>query len=250
MLRESTNSARNVGMKIAVLGASLLILLCGQALARPRDNVMAGAYRCSAHVSTRVWLDCYYGAAQPQRAALGLSPAPAAQVKLTEEAPAPGVPQDIAARDQVMAAAGRCAGMGEDRPWLDCYYAAANPVRGLLGLPLMPGAAPPPAPIPVSGPAPMPGMGKSNPGWFGQILGMPNVKVTARMDSYSFHHDQHFTVTLANGQVWEQTDGDTQIAHWKKDPRLYTVIITGGAFGSYNLNVKDSAGRYKVRRVS
>ena len=239
-------------MRIAVLGASLLLLFCGSALARPRDNVMINAYRCSAHVSTRVWLDCYYGAAQPQRAALGLSPAPAAQVKLTEEAPPPGVPQDIAARDQVMAGAGRCAGMGEDRPWLDCYYAAANPVRGLLGLPLSPGAAPPPpaGPIAVSARAPTPGVTKSNPGWFGEILGMPDVKITSRMDSYRFYRDQHFTVTLANGQVWEQTDGDTAKAHWNKQPRFYTVVITGGAFGSYNLNVKDQAGRYKVKRLS
>ena len=237
-------------MRIAVLGASLLLLFCGSALARPRDNVMINAYRCSAHVSTRVWLDCYYGAAQPQRAALGLSPAPAAQVKLTEEAPPPGVPQDIAARDQVMAGAGRCTGVGEDRPWLDCYYAAANPVRGLLGLPLSPGAAPPAGPIAVSARVPTPGVTKSNPGWFGEILGMPDVKVTSRMDSYRFYRDQHFTVTLANGQVWEQTDGDTQKAHWNKQPRFYTVVITGGAFGSYNLNVKDSAGRYKVKRLS
>jgi hypothetical protein len=238
-------------MKIVVVGTSLLLLLCAPAMARPRDNVMINAYRCSAHVSTRVWLDCYYGAAQPQRAALGLSPAPAAQVKLTEEAPPPGVPQDIAVRDQVMAAAGRCAGVSEERPWLDCYYAAANPVRGLLGLPLTPGAAPPPpGPMPVSMPAPTPGVGKSNPGWFGHMLGMADVKVTARMEAYRFYHDQHFTVSLANGQVWEQTDGDTERAHWNKDPRLYTVIITGGAFGSYNLNVKDQAGRYKVKRIS
>lgn len=235
-------------MRIAVLGASLFLLLCGQALARPRDDVMVNAYRCAGHVSTRVWLDCYYGAAQPQRAALGLSPAPAAQVELTRATPPPGVPQDITVRDQVMAAAGRCAGVAEERPWLDCYYYAANPVRGLLGLPLMGGNPPPP--IAVSAPAPASGIGKSNPGWFGRILNMPDIKVTSRMDSYSFHHDQRFTVTLANGQVWEQMDGDTQMAHWNKDPRLYMVVITGGAFGSYNLNVRNQAGLYKVRRVS
>lgn len=240
-------------MKTVLLGTSLLLLLCAPALARPRDNVMINAYRCSAHVSTRTWLDCYYGAAQPQRVALGLSPAPAAQVKLTEEAPPPGVPQDIAARDQVMAGAGRCTGVSEDRPWLDCYYAAANPVRGLLGLPLTPGAVPPPpgpALAAASARAPTPGVTKNNPGWFGEILGMPNVKVTSRMETYRFHGDQHFTVTLANGQVWEQTDGETYKAHWNKQPHFYTVIITGGAFGTYNLNVKDAAGRYKVKRIS
>jgi len=238
---------------ITVLGASLLLILtCGAAMARPRDEVMANAYRCAGQVSTRVWLDCYYGAAQPQRAALGLSPAPAAQVKLTADIPAPGVPQDIDARDQVMAAAGHCGGLGEDRPWLECYYAAANPVRGLLGLPQMAGPPPPPAAMAVSAPrpAPVPGVGKSNPGWLGDMLGMPDMKVTSRMDAYRFHGDRKFIVTLTNGQVWEQAEGDTEVAHWSKDPRTYTVIITGGAFGSYNLNVKGSAGRYKVKRVA
>src|SRR5258706_9632722 len=45
------------------------------AQARPRDDALAGAFRCASVADSRQWLDCYYGAAQPVRAAFGLSPA-------------------------------------------------------------------------------------------------------------------------------------------------------------------------------
>jgi len=58
-----------------------------------------------------------------------MPPPPAAQVQLIKAPPAPGVPQDVEARDAVVAMAARCGGVTADRAWLDCYYAAANPVR-------------------------------------------------------------------------------------------------------------------------
>lgn len=55
----------------------LLALLSIPALADPaRDAVKAGVARCDAVTDNRAWLDCFYGAAQPMRATLGLSPAP------------------------------------------------------------------------------------------------------------------------------------------------------------------------------
>lgn len=58
------------------------------ALAGPkRDEVMSGAARCEGIADDRIWLDCFYGSAQPMRAALGLPPAPPAQTKLV---PPPG----------------------------------------------------------------------------------------------------------------------------------------------------------------
>src|SRR3569833_1119609 len=99
------------------------------AAARPRDDVMSGAYRCAAIGDSRQWLDCYYGAAQPARAALGMPPAPPAQVALVSRPPAGAVPHgEEIVRDRVMASASACALAG-DRPWLDCYYAAAQPMR-------------------------------------------------------------------------------------------------------------------------
>ena len=53
--------------------------LAAPAQARPRDEALSGAFRCAVIADSHQWLDCYYGAAQPMRAWLGLSPAPQAQ---------------------------------------------------------------------------------------------------------------------------------------------------------------------------
>jgi hypothetical protein len=58
------------------------------ALAQPRKEVLEGAQRCDSIGDDRQWLNCYYGAAQPMRAKLGLSPVPEAQQRLL---PAPAV---------------------------------------------------------------------------------------------------------------------------------------------------------------
>jgi hypothetical protein len=228
-------------MNRLAIGACVLLLLCGAAQARPRDDVMINVYRCADHASTRIWLDCYYGAAQPQRAALGLAPAPPAQVALVTAPAAPGVPQDLAARDAVIAAAARCGSVAAERPWLDCYYAAANPVRSLLGL------APVAAPAPASA-APPPA--RQDGGFMGGMFAKPQVEGAGRMTSYKFDGNGFFTVELANGEVWRQIDGDTTVAHWFKKPPNYVVIITGGALGSFNLRVKGDAHSYRVRPVS
>src|ERR1700749_4770995 len=54
-----------------------------------RDDVIANVERCSAITDNRVWLNCFYGAAQPMRAQLGLPPAPESQVALVKTAPVP-----------------------------------------------------------------------------------------------------------------------------------------------------------------
>ncbi|HVW75583.1 MAG TPA: hypothetical protein VHC39_18235 [Rhizomicrobium sp.] len=222
-----------------VFATSVLVLLLGSAAsARPRDEVMINVYRCAGHAATRVWLDCYYGAAQPQRAALGLTPAPPAQVALVTTPSAPGVPQDMVARDAVIAAAARCGSVSAERPWLDCYYAAANPVRRLLGL----------SPVSVPMPLPDPAAHK-NDGFMGGVFARPEVKASGRMASYKFDRNGFFTVMLDDGQVWRQLDGDTSLAHWFRKPGNYVVTITSGALGSFNLRVKGEAASYKVRQV-
>lgn len=54
--------------------------------ADPRTEVLSAAARCNAIADYRIWLDCYYGAAQPLRALLGLAPAAPAQVRLVPPA--------------------------------------------------------------------------------------------------------------------------------------------------------------------
>lgn len=209
----------------------LLALVPCIAQARPRDAVMAGAYRCSAIGAPRHWLDCYYGAAQPVRAQLGMPPAPEEQVRLNLAPPAsPVTPQIAALRDGILASALHCYAIAEDRAWLDCYYAAAQPMRAELGLVPGPQAVldkPKPAVIPAGAPLPS----------------------GEQMASYSFDRNRVFTVTLANGQIWRQLSGDTHTAHWRKPAGAYVVHVTHGLFGSFNLQVEGLPQVYKVDRV-
>ena len=70
------------------------------AFAAPREDAAAGIERCRVIPDNRRYLDCIYGAVQPLRAELGLTPAPAFQTQLVPPAagaqlplpPAPRVP--------------------------------------------------------------------------------------------------------------------------------------------------------------
>lgn len=68
---------------ITGLSAAVWLGVVHPAMADPtRDQVMDGAARCEGIPDNRVWLDCFYGSAQPMRAQLGLSPAPESQTRL------------------------------------------------------------------------------------------------------------------------------------------------------------------------
>jgi prepilin-type processing-associated H-X9-DG protein len=70
------------------LASAICLGLSAPALAdSTRDAVMSGAGRCEGIPDNRVWLDCFYGSAQPMRNLLGLSPAPDNQTRLV---PGPG----------------------------------------------------------------------------------------------------------------------------------------------------------------
>ena len=73
--------------KVAFLFAFGLVVWVLPAIAGPREDVMNASERCAAITDDRAWLDCYYGAAQPMRAHLGLSPVPQRQLGLV---PPPG----------------------------------------------------------------------------------------------------------------------------------------------------------------
>jgi hypothetical protein len=63
-----------------------VLVLATPALAGPREDTLAGISRCAALPDDRTFLDCIYGAAQPMRSKLGLSPAPAGQLRLVPPA--------------------------------------------------------------------------------------------------------------------------------------------------------------------
>jgi hypothetical protein len=241
-----------VSFCIPLAGLALLIPL--QAQARGRDDVMSRAFRCAPIGDTRQWLDCYYGAAQPLRASLGLPPAPQSQTQLVETPPIGGDPADVQIRDEVVSAAFRCNALSEERQWLDCYYLAAQSVRIKLGL----------LPLPIAS-SPQPAASRSeqlasrrDDRGSEQQFGLPPTPpaisrnfngVISPVANYSFDRNGFFALKLANGQKWRQLTGDTSFAHWSKPAHTYRANITRGAFGSYNLRVQDGPGVFKVERV-
>jgi len=241
-----------------------VLSLAAPAQARPRDDALTGAIRCGVVADSRQWLDCYYGAAQPVRAALGLVPALAAQVQLAAAPPVGGQPRDEAVRDEVVSAAAACMRMAADRAWLDCYYAAAMPMRAQMGL-SAPQTAARPAPVPVPAPQPAPQLASVPPappagpppmprksGMFAGIFSSPKPIVSDMpMQSYVLNDKGAFTVTLADGQVWEQLDEDQAYhpARWRKDPSELRVTIKPDAMHIYIMTVPDEGRLYKVRRI-
>jgi hypothetical protein len=224
-----------------LLLAIFCILASSAAQALPRDDVMANAYKCSGVGDSRLWLDCYYGAAQPVRSALGMAPVTQSQARLMAAPPVGGAQQDAATREEVMATAARCYVVKEDRAWLDCYYGSAQPLRSVLGLPAiphLPGVNVTAAQAAIAQPATA-------------AVAPPrsSARVVSRMASYSFDRDGIFTIALVNGETWRQLPGDTDYAHWKKPPGTYLVTITRGALRSSNLRVQGSAVSFKVERV-
>jgi len=178
----------------------------GLVLADAREDVVRGMTRCAAYTNDREWLDCYYGAAQPMRAWLGLAPAPQAQLKLLE-----GTPQNAA-------------------------------------------SAPMPAPLPAtvtravtrSGPPPKP---KSS-GIF-DVFGGSDVVRNQPIQSYEVGRDGAFTITLPDGQVWQQTDDDAAKypVRWRDPASSMRVTISQAAMHTFNLVVNDENRHHKVKRV-
>ncbi len=187
-------------MRKIVLGALVVggALTPGLALADAREDVISGLTRCAALTEDRQWLDCYYGAAQPMRAWLGLSPAPQSQLKLLSVQPKPTVLPATVSRAAVR-----------------------------------------------SGPPPPP----KHSGLF-DLVGGDDVVNNAPISSYDVARGG-FTITLPDGQVWQQTDDDASKhpVSWRQPASSMRVTISQGALHSFNLVVNDENLHHKVRRI-
>jgi hypothetical protein len=191
-----------------------------------------------------------------------MAPALAAQLRLASSPPAGGQPRDEAVRDEVMSGAANCIRVAGERPWLDCYYAAALPMRVQLGLAAPSAARAAPAPMPAprfasagpqpapvrTGPPPMPRTAGLFAGMFDDVK--PIVR-NMPMQSFTMNKDGGFTVTLIDGQVWQQA-GEDQIYHparWRKQASEMLVTIAPAAMHTFNLKVEGESKSYKVRRI-
>lgn len=216
---EGKEQMKNIKLMLAL--AAGLLGISGQAMADPRDDVLAGATRCNAIVEYRSWLECYYGAAQPMRTVLGLSPAPASQTRL--------VP-----------------GAGAGPAYTPPAYTPPAQGQPLFGNPRVATAAP----ARPAGPPPMP-VKRVSSGIWGTLMGGAVLVNKMPMSNYSFNGSGAFSVTLADGQVWEQLPNDvgTTRAQWSDPASKYRVTVKEGSVNTYNLSVGVDGKLYKVRRV-
>jgi hypothetical protein len=139
-------------------------------------------------------------------------------------------------RDDVLSGISRCGGIPDDRTWLDCVYGAAQPMRSQLGLqpapaaqqklvpPIVPGM-PPARPLQAYNAAPPPP--PPRPGFLMRMISPKHeeAETPVKMTSYKFDAAGSFTVTLANGETWDQDIGDSARARWTKPAQTYTAQI-------------------------
>ena len=153
-------------------------------------------------------------------------------------------------RDDMLAGISHCTTLADERTFLDCVYGAAQPVRAELGLPpapasqtrLVPATAPAAAAKTVTQP--------DRRGILDRIFASGTVVAPPQaMKSYNLDPDGTFTVTLTNGQVWRQIDGDTNMAHWNRSASDYVAMVEAGAAGDFNMEVTGEVGIYKVTRA-
>jgi hypothetical protein len=156
-------------------------------------------------------------------------------------------------RDQVVNGVLRCDQIADNRAWLDCFYGSAQPMRASLGLSPAPQArmVPPPtpgAPVRRIAPAPPPPQPKQSL-WSAFIGNTAPPAVDMPMASYDFGRGRTFTVTLQDGQVYQQKSLDTVRANWRGAPASYRVTVTRAPDG-YMLRVKGETGTvYHVTRL-
>lgn len=91
---------------------------------------------------------------------------------------------------------------------------------------------------------------KESGGFFSSLLGGAVVLTQVPATAYSFDRNGIFKITLADGSVWQQDDGDDSFAKWREPANRYLVSIKTGSLGSFNLQVRGDNKFYKVHRLS
>jgi hypothetical protein len=153
-----------------------------------------------------------------------------------------------------MAGAARCAGIADNRTWLECFYGAAQPMRAMLALPPAPPAqtslVPPPGAAYSGANASRSAPPQRSTGFIGNILGSSKPAASnVPMASYKFARNGTFTVVLASGETYQQEESDIVFAKWNRPAGTYLVTITG-ASDKFVLRVRDERGViYRVRRL-
>ena len=150
-------------------------------------------------------------------------------------------------REDSLAGITRCAGLPDDRTFLDCVYGAVQPLRAQLGLQPAPLSqqrlVPPASPAPAQSPPGAAPARRSE-----EMLAVRNGGAL-HMASYRFDSRGLFTVTLDDGSVWKQDANDTNFAHFGGQASRYAVTLLAGDYGKSRLSVRGEPGLYLVERA-
>ena len=136
---------------------------------------------------------------------------------------------------------------------LSCYDRLAHSAAsGALGAPSGSLGAPsqPPSPrmaLPAAPPPPLAqDLGREE--LRGSVQNETEQRLTAEISNFQKDPAGRFTVSLNNGQIWQQVAGDTTAAQYHPG-RTHSVTISKGSLGSYDLTFNDRNAVFKVRRV-
>lgn len=238
--------------------------------------------RCSAEPDPNARLACYDKLAASLKAGVPLASPPAAQAYVppqrTYTAPAPQAQPAPAPVQQAYVPPAQPAAPAYTPP--PAYNPPAQPAYApppTYAQPPQPAYTPPAAPQPAAAPPARDHAWYDVANWFGWDdtaetssdkpgnFGAENLPpppdssgaparpkpldhITATVTAVAYDMFGHFTVTLDNGQVWRQLDGDTGKVRFSKKGKE-AVTISRGAIGSYNLEVEGHTGIFKVRRI-
>lgn len=202
-----------MNLRSVAAAAALVLIAAGPALAGPRDDALDAVNKCAQIADDHARLACYDAAAAQVKSAIAT---PEPQVAATPE---------------------------QQRSWFglpDIFGGNGSKPQTTpqqFGSESIPQPPPPPAPGENAQAAPPP---PPEP----QIID----SITANVSDFAYHLDGRFVVFLDNGQIWQQIQGDTDKAHFKKSGPN-TVTISRGAFGSYGLTLNDLSQSFKVKRI-
>ncbi|HEX2591911.1 MAG TPA: hypothetical protein VHL34_10480 [Rhizomicrobium sp.] len=183
-------------------------------------------------------------------------------------------PAVAGARDDLLQAINKCAGVADNTERLACYDALKPQVTAAI-------AEPPPQQVAEAAP---PGGKENGSSWFGldnlfsgkaapqtkpeqfgsdQLPKEQAVKlmppaiaaaeeldsISATLTDYATNSTGHYIVFLDNGQTWQQAEADIYMPHLRKKAGDNKVVITRGMMGTYEMKVNDANRVYKVRRI-
>lgn len=160
-------------------------------------------------------------------------------------------------KDDVLGAMVKCADTSGGAARLKCFDEASPALRALYAAPGVAGAAaqaqrmqdfgapkPPQTTAAEFGNETLP-----KPAGVNDAARKEMNEIEARVVEFAITPLGKAIVTLDNGQIWRQMDGDTATLRFKKNAADNTVAIRRGALGSYSMIVNKHGALAKVERA-